>query len=588
MINQLYQFWQGKRKSISDDLSIASTLLQSPEQIAALIEDETNHQRFRLFQATTWARLSVATLTLIVFLIYEQSDIVPIIILGFYILLAIGLLLATQDTKEYSKRYALFIGVFDVLLLSYLIISSYDPFEVSILFFSILLSAMLLPLRQLLIILSLGIFVITLSWLQEIKHIPKLDLAHLSTWLSHLEKSLSAIEKSDINQILAVLTGLALITLITNRAADWAFRNEVTAQLRYRQLQQVLHFNYSIIEHLKSGIIVMTATAKIISTNRRAIELLNIEMPNQNMLLRNISIELARRYQHWLSSALETNQPYQHNAGAQEVSISFSSVNDKEPDKNIIMMTIESITEAQQQAQEAKLTALGRLTAGVAHEIRNPLSSIHSAAQLLEESSTHQHHKRLSSMIQSNIQRANQIIGDILGLFKETKSSKKLLPTEKTLAQFCHHFKISNKNVDFEMRLQTRLKQPTYFMFDPGQLEQVLWNLCFNALRYAKPKEKLCITVRYSLAANRRNIYIDVMDNGQGIAEENLNRIFEPFYSGGNSTGLGLYLVKELCNANNANIHYVQPSSKEPQGACFRIANQVYFTDRLKLKNLST
>ena len=108
---------------------------------------------------------------------------------------------------------------------------------------------------------------------------------------------------------------------------------------------------------------------------------------------------------------------------------------------------------------------------------------------------------------------------------------------------------------------------------------QILWNLAKNSLKYANLIDFI-IVINLKLSKNIKMLYLDVCDNGQGIDENTLPKIFEPFYTKGTSgSGLGLYLVRELCSVNNANVTYVKPDNQDKKGACFRISVPVYFSD---------
>ncbi|MGY0400215.1 MAG: sensor histidine kinase, partial [Ostreibacterium sp.] len=156
------------------------------------------------------------------------------------------------------------------------------------------------------------------------------------------------------------------------------------------------------------------------------------------------------------------------------------------------------------------------------------------------------------------------------------------------------YFKINftqeNQDNQFDIQIIEKSPEHLYIMFDKGQFEQILWNLAQNAIKYANV-EPLIITLRLSLSASRRALYLDIIDNGQGIEEKKIKHIFEPFYTGGtSSSGLGLYLVRELCSANNANIVYLPSKMGEDNqvpefsGACFRISIQAYFSQNIKPK----
>lgn len=562
------------------------TLLTEPWRVQELIEEESSYQRFRLFRAITWTRLSVALVLLLIFAT-NRYDSLSTIVAAAYMLLTLATLIMSGKARDHINYFSLFSALLDVLALGYVVTVSDTRTELSFIFFSILLSSMLLPLFQLILVVILSSLVIIIGW-------TKVNFTDISELISTGSFNFSQIPLNSIftpdsiEEIFILVVGLFTIAILTNRLTSWSFANEVKAQFRYKQVRQVLSFNHSVIEHLKSGILVLTNESKVVSINQRAIELLNLNDSQAVIKLSDLSSTLYNRYRHWLSTQdSESNFTYRHNEGAEEVFISFSSFGKSEQNK-IIMMTLESVNEAIQQTQEAKLTALGRLTAGVAHEIRNPLSSINSAAQLLHESSQNPDQQKLSHMIVNNVKRTNQIINDILGLFKDTKAKRKLLPTQQTLRNFCAEFTVSNKDKAFKIRMHSDIKEPLFFMFDPGQLEQILWNLGQNSLKYANVDE-LIITLHYTLSANRKLQHLYIYDNGKGIEAAKAAQIFEPFYTGGSSgSGLGLYLVRELCSANNANIAYIPPqarsSSLAAQGACFRLTTPVYFSENIKPK----
>ncbi len=596
---EMHRDWQqAVTEEVDGQLSNFPTLVTEPWRIQALLEEESILQRYRLCFAINLVRVLVTAITLVIFLAIEQYDSVLIVIMVSYLLLVIGLQLSLSRHREQIYRYSVAIALLDVALLGYFTYVSSTQLALSFLFLSVVLSAMLLPLGRLLLVLLFAEIVIFLGWLGlSGTMISSLFTTSFSSGVVYLKDLIIA---NRDNGFIILVLGLFLLALMVNRLANWSFHNDVKAQFRQKQMRQVLSFNRAVIEHLKSGVIVIGANARIFSLNRRAVELLNLNRTTAVRELKDLSPELFKRYQHWMRTAIDSQEPYRHHDEAEEVFITFSGFGDSEQ-RNVVMMTLESVNETLQQTQEAKLAALGRLTAGVAHEIRNPLSSINSAAQLLAETSKELTHQKLSDVVLKNVKRTNQIIADILGLFKDTRAERQILPAYETLTRFCQEFLAANTDKSFKLRLVTQEKIPLYFLFDVGQLEQVLWNLLQNSLKYAAVSD-LRITLRYSLSQSRRNIYLDVMDNGVGIDEKALPRIFEPFYTGGAGSGLGLYLVRELCSANNANIIYLpvknavkaavsaQPDAEsiaEPKvgGACFRITVQAYFSKNIKPKD---
>lgn len=580
---------------IADTFSHFPTLITEPWRIQALLEEEAVIQRYRLCFTLTVVRLLVTAVTLGVFVFSGSRDWVMISLMVFYALLVSGLQIRLAEHKDRIYAYSLLIILLDISLLGYLAFESSTRISLSFLFLSILLGAMLLPLWRLLLAVLLAEIVLCIGWLGlSGETILSFFSVSVSQGFLYIKSLFFSSQNEDL---IMLMLGIFLLAVIVNRLAIWSFQNDVKAKFRQKQMRQVLSFNRSVIEHLKSGVIVIGANARIISINQRAVELMNLKYTTAVREVKDLSNELVKRYQQWMRTAIDSQEPYRHNEEAEEIFISFSGFGENDQ-KNVVMMTLESVNETLQQSQEAKLAALGRLTAGVAHEIRNPLSSINSAAQLLAEKSQDPIHKKLSGVVLKNVKRTDQIITDILSLFKDTRSERQILPVHDALKRFAEEFLAVHNDRSFKLRLATNEKTPLYFLFDAGQFEQVVWNLTQNALKYADVDD-LQVTLRYSLSKSRRNIFIDVIDNGIGIDEAAIAQIFEPFYTGGSGSGLGLYLVRELCSANNANIAYLPVKSQvaadnktrrtAPEkavtanaGACFRITVQAYFSKNIK------
>lgn len=119
--------------------------------------------------------------------------------------------------------------------------------------------------------------------------------------------------------------------------------------------------------------------------------------------------------------------------------------------------------------------------------------------------------------------------------------------------------------------LETAASHGYAVYFDPGHLQQILHNLMLNAVKHNRDRA-ITIILRTRLAQIGRHLYIDVEDNGKGIASEDCERVFEPFFSKDQGTGLGLYMVREMCMANRAQIVAVPKEG----GACLRITTERY------------
>jgi len=220
-------------------------------------------------------------------------------------------------------------------------------------------------------------------------------------------------------------------------------------------------------------------------------------------------------------------------------------------DRSVIF--VQDVTEIENQAQQLKLASMGRLTASIAHEVRNPLSAISHAASLLKEDAVEPTQVRLLNIVGDNVVRLNRMIEDILKLSRKANTQTdplKLGPfLTDLLEEFCESHSVPPRvielgNVDgYQVR------------FDPLHLREVLVNLLSNALRYASGQDGSIQIVAMSPQANRLELH--VQDDGPAITAEVRAHLFEPFYTtSSKGTGLGLYVARELCLNNGAMLDY--------------------------------
>jgi two-component system sensor histidine kinase PilS (NtrC family) len=227
---------------------------------------------------------------------------------------------------------------------------------------------------------------------------------------------------------------------------------------------------------------------------------------------------------------------------------------------------VEDVGRMRAQARQMKLIALGRLTASIAHEIRNPLSSIGHAAQLLgEDVKAAQGDERLIAIIRDNVHRLDRIVEEVLYLNRRDRAQPEAIEARTYLANFvadfCTSEKVPHEGIDLEVRTSQRV------VFDRQHLDQVLWNLARNAWRHGR---KLAGSLRIVLAPGdiRGTLLLDVRDDGPGISAQDQAHLFEPFFTtDAQGTGLGLYIARELCEGNGARIEYIE----NPTGAQFRV-----------------
>jgi two-component system sensor histidine kinase PilS (NtrC family) len=229
-----------------------------------------------------------------------------------------------------------------------------------------------------------------------------------------------------------------------------------------------------------------------------------------------------------------------------------------------VVIFLEDMSHVQAQAQQLKLAALGRLTVNIAHEIRNPLSSISHASELLEEDSgIISTHSRLLRIIRDNTKRLNKIVQNILQLNRRDQATSELIQGDNFLRTFIEEFCYTEK-IDIDV-FSLDISGQHIMKFDGGHLNQVLWNLCNNAWRHCRKQHG---SIQLISSETDERIHLDVIDDGPGIDPGALNQLFEPFFTTvASGTGLGLYIAREMCEANSASLFYLD----KPAGGHFRV-----------------
>jgi two-component system sensor histidine kinase PilS (NtrC family) len=227
------------------------------------------------------------------------------------------------------------------------------------------------------------------------------------------------------------------------------------------------------------------------------------------------------------------------------------------------VLFVEDTTRTREQAQQLKLAALGRLTANIAHEIRNPLAAISHAAELLGEEKRNEDRERLTRIIHDNTRRLERLVADVLQLNRRDRVSGERLRIGPWLDAFLAEF-VAIEALPAQ-RFALDAGRDLWVEFDREHLRQVMWNLLRNAVRYARPEPD---SVRLAVGAYADRVELSVIDNGPGVPAASQGQLFEPFFTtDSKGTGLGLYLARELCSANRAVLEYVH----DLPGAHFRI-----------------
>jgi len=342
---------------------------------------------------------------------------------------------------------------------------------------------------------------------------------------------------------------------LAHSLAKRTYFSESLASQRGIDLENLGQINALITQEMQDGVLVVDNEFKLRHHNIQAENLLNIDNQVHEQPLDEYLPEVAIMVRQWMSQAQTTSSHMAKlTSGDKELKLRFMPVGSNRQQGVVIF--IEDWSQMQAQAQQQKLAALGQLTANIAHEIRNPLSAISHATQLLqEEESADPSSKRMLQIISDNVQRMDQMVKDVLELNRRDRTKQETISLNQFLAefheQFCQIEKISAN--DFKLNLDSHSVQ---IEFDRRHLHQILWNLCRNGWRHCQQKAG---SLQLSSRASSRSRYtqIEILDDGNGIAPEIQIHLFEPFFTTESTgTGLGLYIARELCEANSATIKY--------------------------------
>jgi len=215
---------------------------------------------------------------------------------------------------------------------------------------------------------------------------------------------------------------------------------------------------------------------------------------------------------------------------------------------------LQDASEIENQAQQLKLASMGRLTASIAHEVRNPLSSISYAAGLLGESDlSPEQGARLVKIVNDNVFRLNQLIEDILRLSRKAQINSEPFFLKPLLQEILQEFQETHGLASDVFLLNAPDK--LMIRFDPLHLREIVVNLLTNAIRYASGTPGSIQL--FVLDELEDQLELHVRDDGPGITAEVRAHLFEPFYTtSSRGTGLGLYMARELCLNNGALLDY--------------------------------
>lgn len=366
----------------------------------------------------------------------------------------------------------------------------------------------------------------------------------------------------------AGLTGAACFaaTLLVNRLAGRLGAQEDLARRRGEDLRSQLAINQLVIADLPDGVIVMSRDGELRTMNRSARELVG-DMSSDDALESSrgrasaVWRTLSAAHAVWRAAGApqgHATETVLHpdaavsagSAPAHRIRLRFLGTPHADGDSVVVIEDLERI---EQRAQQLKLASMGRLSASIAHEIRNPLGAIRHANGLLAERLDDPQLRRLATIVEDNSVRINRVVEHVLSIARRERAAADAIDMTLFLETFVPEF--AEHNGQPADRLAVAIETNTPLMFDVEHLRQVLVNLSGNALRYASGTPAAVRISWRAVTADR--LELTVSDDGPGLTPEQAQHAFEPFYTTeARGTGLGLYLVRELCASNGASIRY--------------------------------
>ncbi|MDN3921058.1 sensor histidine kinase [Roseateles violae] len=378
-------------------------------------------------------------------------------------------------------------------------------------------------------------------------------------------------------------SGFFVVSLLAGEMASRLAREQRAARGSMEFARQQAALNRLVIEEMQEGVLVVDQRGNVRAANPAARALL-AEAPATMVRkapfpLKGVAawlplvqaVEQAVAAGGWPAAGRDVLLQFgTAGAGAQRslrLRMRFTRRREPHASEDLCVLFIEDNRLLQARSQQEKLAAMGRVSAGIAHEIRNPLAAIAQANELLAEDSSEPRAQQLTRMVASNVARLTRIVDDVLEVAPGTRQEAVPLDASSLVAETCLDWARTNKlppGPDDPLACSVPLR-PLVVAFDPEHLRRVLVNLLDNALRHASPGPG---SVQVLLADDEEDpalARLSVFSAGAPIPAEVERHLFEPFFSTrSRGSGLGLYICRELCERYGARIAYRRRDDTTP------------------------
>lgn len=372
-------------------------------------------------------------------------------------------------------------------------------------------------------------------------------------------------------ELAMVIASYLALSHMFHHFSQRARRNQALAEHHSAEAARLYEINGLIIRRLRTGVLLVDGRNRITLANEAAVALLDHDALSaddgrqREPQLGAVAPELARRLQRWRGGWTGEESPLRLATGPTEVQPRFTRLL---ADSDLTLVFLDDTRVVSRRAESLTLSAMGRFSASLAHEIRNPLAAINYAVQLLEESDAiGDDDQRLLRIIHQQCQRSNGIVESVLGLARRERARPEHLDLGAFVVRFVDEYRQTMALEPEQLRVDNATAT-VHALADPRHVQQILTALIDNALKYGRTPT-VPARVRVTVASVGRGARIEVSDQGPGIAAATRAQLFEPFFTTSeHGTGMGLYIAQELCHANQARLDHHAP---DEGGTCFRI-----------------
>ena len=363
-------------------------------------------------------------------------------------------------------------------------------------------------------------------------------------------------------------SGFFVITVLAGELARRLAREEMSARGSLEMARQQAQLNRLVIEEMQDGVLVVDRRGRVRAANPAARRLLAPSGMSRTapFQLRGVrawetlvrTVEQAFNEASWPAAGRDLVLQFEDDVHRTlRARIRFTRRREPQATEEFCVMFLEDVRNVQARSRQEKLAAMGRVSAGIAHEIRNPLAAISQANALLSEDATDPGQRQLMALVTDNVERLKRIVDDVMEVAPGQAQAVGAIDATAQVTAACGDWARAN-GLTFGGRsvLQVDLPGlPVGVFFDAEHLRRVLVNLLDNALRHATQTPG-AIVLRLD-AGHEMRVYLSVLSDGAPIPAEVEPYLFEPFFSTrSRGTGLGLYICRELCERNGASIEY--------------------------------